>query len=44
MQHEERANLILGEFIRPLEVVDLDLAFLFFRLDFLSGDRAIRKR
>ena len=43
MQHEECPNLILGEPVRPFEVVDLDLAFLFLRLDFLGGNRAIRK-
>ena len=44
MQHLQRPDLVFGELVRPLEVVDLDLLLFVFGLDFLGGYRTIRKR
>ena len=43
VQHEERANLIFRELIRSFEVIYLDFTLFFLRLDFLGGNRAVRK-
>ena len=44
MQHVKRADLILGELVRSFEIVNLDLFLLFICLDFLCGNRTVRKR
>ena len=44
MQHLQRPDLVFGELVRPLEVVDLDFLLFVLGLDFLGGYRTIRKR
>ena len=43
VEHVQRADLILRELVRPLEVVCLDLPLFLFRLHFFSGDLAGRQ-
>ena len=43
MQHVKRTDLVFGELVRPLEIVNLDLLLFFICLDFLCGNRTVRK-
>ena len=44
MKHEERSYLVLGELVRPLEIIRLHFFLRFFGLDLVRIDIPGRKR